>query len=80
MTVTPLNKKKIVLYTASESNAGNMTSIVAAGLCARVCAVAVSYLFEELIHEVVPVDLHHLLIIIAVLSLQPDREKKGYVI
>lgn len=34
------------------------------------CAcVAVSYLFEELIHEVVPVHLHHLLIVVAVLSL-----------
>lgn len=41
------------------------------------CAVytcVVSYLFEELIHEVVPVDLHHLLIVVAVLGLQTDRK------
>lgn len=35
---------------------------------------AVSHLLEELIHEVVPVHLHHLLIVIAVLSLQTHRK------
>ena len=33
-----------------------------------------SHLLEELVHEVVPVDLHHLLIVIAVLSLQTHRK------